>query len=131
MGNDFEDKGLIFRTKIDSKTVLFGDYDLLIQILLNLLKNSLSATVAGDIIVLTIGRNGETPYLSIEDSGKGMSDDTQNKMFDPFFTESQGGTGLGLAVCHQIIEQHHGTVEVKSEIDRGTIITIHLPQKEL
>jgi len=131
MGNDFKDKGVTFEPKIDHLTVLFGDNDLILQTLLNLLKNSLSATKSGDNIVLTISSNGEIPFLSIEDSGKGMSDDTQNKMFDPFFTDSESGTGLGLAVCHQIIEQHHGTVEVKSEINQGTTITIHLPQKEL
>lgn len=130
MESDFKGKGVIFATKVDSRTTLFGDKDLIIQILLNFLKNSLSATSAGDNVILTIGSNGEIPYISIEDSGKGMSEETQNKMFDPFFTDSKDGTGLGLAVCHQIIEQHHGTVEVRSKINQGTTITIHLPQKE-
>ncbi len=62
--------------------------------------------------------------------GEGMTELTQSKMFDPFFSASKGGTGIGLAVCHQIVEQHHGYFEVTSEVGQGTTVTIVLPQME-
>ena len=67
--------------------------------------------------------------LIVEDSGKGMNVEEQERMFDPFFTTRKTGTGLGLAVSHQIIEQHNGRFEVESSPEQGTRIVIILPQK--
>jgi len=57
-----------------------------------------------------------------------MSEVEREKMFDPFFTTSRTGIGLGLAVSHQIVEQHRGTFEVITEKDKGTTITMVLPK---
>jgi signal transduction histidine kinase len=66
----------------------------------------------------------------IQDSGKGMSLKEQKQMFDPFFTTRKSGTGLGLAVSYQIIEQHLGSFEVESSQGTGTSITIVLPEEQ-
>lgn len=66
--------------------------------------------------------------IAVSDNGKGMTEQEREKMFDPFFTTRKTGTGLGLAVSHQIIEQHGGTLEVVTAEGEGTTVTIILPK---
>ena len=127
---EFAEKTVSFTHTYDAGDELYGDTDLLIQTLLNLLKNSLQATPAGGQISLNIGCDGETCRISVSDSGTGMSEETRNKMFDPFYTTRKSGSGLGLAVSHRIIERHNGYFEINSAVGAGTIITIVLPHKE-
>lgn len=72
------------------------------------------------------------PYLrlTISDTGKGIPEDVLPRVFEPFFTTKPvgSGTGLGLAVVHGIITQHHGSIGIQSEVGHGTAIIIHLPR---
>jgi signal transduction histidine kinase len=65
------------------------------------------------------------------DTGEGISPDNLKRIFDPFFTTKEvgKGTGLGLSVSHGIIESHGGTIEVDSQVDRGTTFVVSLPVK--
>ncbi len=67
--------------------------------------------------------------ISISDTGIGIPGDTLDKIFDPFFTTKVvgEGTGLGLSICHKIAEEHGGTIDVESEIGKGTRFIIKLP----
>lgn len=125
---DFAAKKLTFSIRKSDDVILYGDSDQLIQVILNLLKNSIRATGEGGKISLEITLSKADCRICVRDSGKGMSEEVQNKMFDPFFTDSKDGTGLGLAVCHQIVEQHHGRFEVTSSVGAGTAVVIILPQ---
>ena len=107
--------------------VFFADPDLMLQVLLNVLKNSLSALEKGGSITLTATQENDNISINIEDTGKGMTEDEQQRMFDPFFTTRKAGTGLGLAVTHQIVEQHNGFIDVESSLNEGTIMKIILP----
>ncbi|EKD35358.1 MAG: Ntr two-component system sensor histidine kinase, partial [uncultured bacterium] len=127
---DFAAKNISFSIRKSDDVILYGDADQLIQVILNLLKNSIRATPEGGAISLEITRARNDCRICVRDSGKGMSEEVQNKMFDPFFTDSKDGTGLGLAVCHQIVEQHHGRFEVTSKIGEGTAVVIILPQDQ-
>jgi two-component system sensor histidine kinase HydH len=127
---EFAEKRINFVHQFDAAAELYGDTDLLLQTLLNLLKNSLQATPSGGQISLDIGCDGETCRISVSDSGSGMSEDTKSKMFDPFYTTRKRGSGLGLAVSHRIVERHNGYFEINSAVNEGTIITIVLPHKE-
>ncbi|WP_456385241.1 two-component system sensor histidine kinase NtrB [Desulfolithobacter sp.] len=125
--HDFKAGNIHFSMKIQCTGTVVADEDLLLQVVLNLLKNSLHATPAGGHISLFCSEEKDTIRITVSDSGKGMSGEEQEKMFDPFFTTRRAGTGLGLAVSHQIVEQHHGHFEVVSAPGRGTEITIVLP----
>ena len=63
------------------------------------------------------------------DTGKGMTSEEQLRMFDPFFTTRKTGTGLGLAMVHQIVEQHDGRIKVESTPNKGTRVEIILPRE--
>ncbi len=65
--------------------------------------------------------------VKIEDAGPGMSKETIKRIFEPFYTTKKTGTGLGLSVCFGIIENHKGSIEVDSEIGKGTVFTVRLP----
>ncbi len=66
--------------------------------------------------------------LWVRDTGKGMTSEEQAKMFDPFYTTRKDGTGLGLSLVQQIVEQHQGHIEVTSDLGQGTSISIILPR---
>jgi two-component system, NtrC family, sensor histidine kinase HydH len=106
-----------------------ADPNQMIQVLLNLIKNALEATdTNGTIRLATEARDGQV-WLSVQDTGRGMPGEVLDKIFHPFFTTKEKGTGLGLAVIHKIITDHHGTITVESAAGRGSIFTVKLPLK--
>ena len=74
---------------------------------------------------------GRYVSLTIEDHGKGMDDETLNKLFDPFFTTKFQGRGLGMAAVYGIIRNHQGSIFVDSKLDKGTVVRIYLPAVEV
>jgi len=107
------------------------------QVLMNLLVNARQAMPNGGrlIVGLKADREAQTVDLSVRDFGTGMDTATLHRIFDPYFTTKQGpdetgkgGTGLGLAACREIIEQHGGRIRVESAPGKGTCFTLKLPQ---
>ena len=105
------------------------DRDQLVQVLINLLMNSLHAMPEGGRIRLSLDRENNYVRLGVSDTGHGMPEETRSKIFDPFFTTKDfgKGTGLGLTVVKGIIEEHGGTITVESVVDKGTTFWIRLP----
>lgn len=127
MDADFTARQIHFQQNYDPELVFSADPDLLLQVLLNLLKNSISVTERGGEITLTALRQNNNVCIQVSDTGRGMTAEEQEKLFDPFFSTRKDGTGLGLAVSHQIVEQHHGRIEVESTLGKGTTMKIILP----
>lgn len=122
-------KGVVLELQVpESDLRLYADPDLLQQVFLNLLQNSLAVTDATGSIVLGGEETDEIVHLWVRDTGKGMTSEEQAKMFDPFYTTRKDGTGLGLALVQQIVEQHHGRIEVTSDLGKGTCLSIILPR---
>jgi signal transduction histidine kinase len=103
------------------------------QVFMNVLNNAIQAVKLkgeedGTITIITQDLK-EGVKVTIEDNGVGMDEETREKMFEPFFTTKDvgEGTGLGLSVVYGIIESHHGTVDVMSELGKGTVFVINLP----
>jgi two-component system, NtrC family, sensor histidine kinase HydH len=124
---DLRGKNIELHWQKEENVRLRADPDLLLQVLMNLLKNSIRATPPGGRISLECKKEEHVVTIIVTDNGCGMTEEVRDRMFDPFFTTTRSGTGLGLAVSHQIIEQHGGTFEVRTEPEKGTAISIHLP----
>lgn len=107
-----------------------ADFDLLYQACLNILMNSLQAMEDNGSIFISScpGKRNKGVVLAIGDSGQGMSDEVLTQLFTPFFTTKNRGTGLGLAIVQKIIDSHHGTISVSSEVGEGTEFNIELPE---
>ena len=103
------------------------DADLFKQALLNLLLNAQQAMPDGGEVTLQAAREDGTVCLNVIDAGKGMTPEVAAKVFRPFFSTRPGGTGLGLATTRKIVEAHGGTIDVQSEVGRGSKFTIRLP----
>lgn len=105
------------------------------QVFMNIINNAAQAVMAshendneGKVIIKTYGEEGSIK-ISISDNGMGMTDEVKQKIFEPFFTTKKAGegTGLGLSIVYSIIELHKGTIEVHSELGKGTEFLITLP----
>ena len=82
---------------------------------------------SGGELTIQAGRDSGQVFLSLIDTGKGMTPEVLARIFKPFFSTKPGGTGLGLPMTRKIIRAHGGTLEVQSEVGRGTKFTIRLP----
>jgi len=102
------------------------------QVFTNLALNAAEAMPNGGVITIRTSLDGDGSFVRAEvsDTGMGISEENMSKIFDPFFTtkEAGAGTGLGLAVTYGIIQRHEGTIEVKSEVGKGTTFRIRLPR---
>lgn len=105
-----------------------ADPDRLNQVLLNLYLNAIQAIGRDGAITVAVSDGGDgSVQLSVTDSGKGMTEEQQQAIFTPYFTTKADGTGLGLAVVQNIVEQHGGTIQVESSPGRGATFTLSLP----
>ena len=112
---------------------VFADYDRLIQILVNITKNSIQFTQNGDITLRGYEGYKET-IIEIEDTGIGISKEEIEHIWERFYkadvsrtNTAYGEYGLGLSIVKQLVELHKGTIDINSEKGQGTTFTIRLP----
>src|SRR5258708_1880785 len=100
------------------------------QVFMNLIANAVDAISGKGKIVITTSQTAEAFCISVRDSGKGIPEKIQDRIFDPFFTDKPvgKGTGLGLAISYGIVQDHHGTIKVESQEDAGAESNIKLPR---
>jgi two-component system, NtrC family, sensor kinase len=110
--------------------ILNGSHNRLQDIWVNLLVNSfiLAAAKDGKVTITTQYKNGEY-RIAFQDNGKGIPSNKLKKVFEPYFSISPAGrsAGLGLSICLRAVKQLNGTIEVESQLDRGTKFTVILP----
>jgi signal transduction histidine kinase len=111
---------------------VFGVPQELEQILLNLLVNAWHAMPGGGTITIMTERRDTQALIAITDTGCGIPEEHMSRLFEPFFTTKppEQGTGLGLAVAHQLITGHGGRIDIASQVNQGTTISITLPLAE-
>jgi signal transduction histidine kinase len=105
------------------------------QVILNLIINARQAMKDGGTLVINIGEDAATQMgeIRVADSGMGIAPDKLRKIFEPFFStkdrdeQGQGGTGLGLSLCREVMESHKGRIRVESTLGKGTTFTLKLP----
>ncbi len=127
----YDAKGVSLSLKSKGKMKISADMQKLFQVFLNLLQNAESAVEKGGSVEVELSRmcsdEGDRVEIKVSDNGCGISRQDVMNIFDPFFTNKYGGTGLGLTVVHGIIESHGGFIEVDSKEGEGTAFTIRMP----
>ncbi len=110
-----------------------ADPSLLHQAFLNILLNAIQAMPGGGTLTVAVasGPNGQGSEIQVQDTGDGIKPDNLKKVFNPFYTSKEKGSGLGLPIVKSIIESHQGTITVDSTLGQGTSITIQLPELPL
>ncbi|HSQ21692.1 MAG TPA: ATP-binding protein, partial [Coriobacteriia bacterium] len=121
------------RVEIDTEfaagvPLVLADADQLKQVLVNLVSNAVQAMeTGGGTITVRVWDDDTYVFVSVADTGPGIEADVLPKVFDPFFSTRDNGTGLGLTIVHRIIDQHGGRIDVESSLEGGTRFTIALP----
>lgn len=105
-----------------------ADPDLLHQAFLNILLNAIQSMPGGGHLTVSTARLGEAEEIRFADNGQGIDPETLKKVFNPFFTTKEKGSGLGLPIVKSIIESHQGTIRIDSALEEGTTVTITLPE---
>ena len=120
---------------------LLVDEDRIVQVFHNLMRNAIEAMPGGGRMTLVtrpsmdplfakvdLGQGPKSMALvQVTDEGDGIPEAVRNKLFTPFFTTKDKGLGLGLALCHRILEEHRGSIHVASELSKGTAVSCFLP----
>ncbi|MCP4754619.1 MAG: PAS domain-containing protein [Proteobacteria bacterium] len=123
------EKNIAVRTVFPKETVEMDiDRDKIKQVLLNLYLNAMDAMETGGRLSVELSRSeeGKSARIKITDSGAGIPKQDLSRIFDPYFTTKTTGTGLGLAVVHNIVEAHHGQIKAESRLGEGSIFTLIL-----
>ncbi|MCA9267426.1 MAG: two-component sensor histidine kinase [Planctomycetales bacterium] len=110
----------------DLPSILLDD-ETLQAALLNLVLNAVQAMPAGGALTARTRLTRQGVALDLIDTGCGMNEEAALRMFEPFYTTKEGGSGLGLPMAQKIIAAHGGRIDVQSEVGRGTQFTLELP----
>jgi PAS domain S-box-containing protein len=128
MDGEFRERAIEVRRELDETVpAIVADENQLRQAFLNLLRNSCESMRGGGSLRVSTSRENGLVCITIADTGVGIDRKHLSRIFDPFFSTKEGGTGLGLALTHQIIEEHGGSIRCESELGRGTIFRVLLP----
>jgi signal transduction histidine kinase/CheY-like chemotaxis protein len=120
------------KEELKAKGEVQGDAAELREVLTNLILNAVDAMPKGGCLTLKTEEDKESIFLTVEDTGVGMTEEVKSKIFIPFFTtKGDKGTGLGLSLAHGIITRHRGEIMVKSNPGLGSSFTIKLPRYDL
>ncbi|MBQ9022062.1 MAG: HAMP domain-containing histidine kinase [Eggerthellaceae bacterium] len=127
-----KESGLELSTKFEHGVYVYADPDLIRQAVANLISNAVRYTPQGSITI-SVSHDDNNAYIVVADTGIGLSEEEAKMVFSRFWraesgrNREQGGLGVGLALVHEIVEQHNGKIKVQSEVGIGSTFTIALP----
>lgn len=131
MDRQLKEADIVVKTRYSSRLrPVFGVPDQIQQVLLNLCLNAMEAMPAGGTIHLETVQRQDIAEITVEDTGPGVAPEQVERIFEPFISTKEGGTGLGLAVSYGIISAHGGTLELVSPPGKGACFRISLPAAE-
>ena len=112
--------------------MVLSNKGMLIELIDNLVQNAIRYNVQNGMVEVCVDHNKNHAVLKVSDSGIGIPKDEQKRVFERFYrvdksrSRETGGTGLGLAIVKHIVEIHDGSIELESEVKKGTSITVYL-----
>lgn len=129
IAQEIDERGinLITESMTENQTFL-GDFEKLIQVFINLVRNAMDASEQHDTITIISRMNRENDWiLQIKDNGAGIPKENLNHIFDIYFTTKKNGTGLGLYICRKIVHAHKGSIELLPNTGSGITVSLSLP----
>lgn len=128
MKYEVEEAGVLLHEdyQVDLPHILLDD-KFMKQAILNIVKNAINAMENGGDLTLSTRCRGDEVLLRISDTGSGMSDEVLAKIFEPYFTTKDFGSGIGLTIVYKIIKEHRGEISVMSQEGKGTTFTLSFP----
>lgn len=128
---ELEDRGLKVVSELASglPAVLFDPAQLK-QVLVNLIKNAMQAMPPQGTLTVRSGSTQEAVWMAVSDTGPGIPPEQLNRIFEPFYTTKNKGTGLGLLIVQRIIRDHGGRIELESTVGKGTTFKLWLPLRD-
>ncbi|MFB6351460.1 MAG: PAS domain-containing sensor histidine kinase, partial [Bradymonadaceae bacterium] len=128
---DLEEAGCQLTTEVPADLEVTADREQIRRVVLNLIRNAYQACGDGGRIAITVeAPDDEMRTIRVSDDGPGIVEEELEEMFTPFYTTKEKGSGLGLPLSKQIVEQHGGTLTVETETGEGTSVEIRLPFDE-
>ncbi|HAX77018.1 MAG TPA: two-component sensor histidine kinase, partial [Cyanobacteria bacterium UBA11372] len=112
---------------------VLGDADQLYRLVANLIVNAIQYTPSGGKVIAILDRSDREAVIQVQDTGIGISNADKKRIFDRFYrvnsdrSRHTGGSGLGLAIAQAIVQSHKGSIQVQSELGKGSTFTIRLP----
>ncbi|MFN2745950.1 ATP-binding protein [Bacillus sp. z60-18] len=116
-----------FKDLAEGPSFVFCKKDHIKQVVLNVAKNALESMKNGGKLLIKMDQDQQAAKIVVKDVGEGIPKEMMEKIFQPFVTSKDKGTGLGLVVCKRIISMYGGTIHIESERHKGTTVTITLP----
>jgi signal transduction histidine kinase len=122
------ESGIKVKTKLSARLPPAQiDDRLLREALQNIVRNAKAAMPTGGTLAVGTGVEGERVCITLQDTGTGIPDEIRDKIFEPYFTTREFGSGLGLTLTYKIIKEHAGDIEVTSKLGSGTIFSVYIP----
>jgi len=130
-GHSAEQKGINLRKIVPpSVPPIECDAEQMKQVILNLAINAIQAMTGPGEVLLSAKPSDSSVMISVRDQGPGIAEEDMDKIFNPFFTTKEAGTGLGLSVVHQIVTQHGGVVNAEQNPEGGMTFSLVIPQQQ-
>lgn len=117
----------IYLNVVNETIIVNMDRDKIVQVLINLIRNAFEAMHDPGEVHIELLHAPEQVLISITDTGSGIPEQALTQIFNPFYTTKEEGTGLGLALCQKIAQDHAGKITVRSQVGIGSTFTLHLP----
>ena len=128
---ELENRGLTIKEKLGRQMPASPiDVAQIKQVLVNLIKNAMQAMTKGGTLTVQTGSGPDEVWVSMADTGGGIPQEKINRIFEPFYTTKQKGTGLGLMIVQRVVRDHGGRIELESNVGKGTVFRIWLPLRE-
>lgn len=125
---ELEESGIHVAEELDEQLPLVElDEKYFKQALMNIVKNAMSAMPEGGVLRVSTSRRDEEVMVTISDNGVGIPEDLIEKIFEPYFTTRDYGSGIGLTMVYKVVKEHRGEISVSSQEGKGTTFTITLP----
>ncbi len=130
MGSGLDDKRISVIKDFRLQAGVFVDPNRVKEAFVNIVSNAVQSISGSGAIYVNTYAKDRNAVVEVRDTGKGIHEEERPFIFNPFYTTKPSGTGLGLAITHRIIQEHNGTIEVESEVGKGSVFRVFIPMKE-